>query len=79
MSSASPISGSVFFIGAHKIALEETVSFLVKFYFIVRVFFLYVCLCSTCIPRTHRGQEKALDALDLELQTDVSYSVGAGD
>ena len=79
MSSAPPVRGSVFFTGAHKIALEETLSFLVKFYFIVRVFFLYVCLCSTCILRTHRGQERALDALDLELQTVVSCNVGAGD
>lgn len=37
---------------------------------------LPVCLCTTCVPRVHGGQKKALDPLHLEVQTVVSCGVG---
>ena len=42
------------------------------------VFCLHVYLCNICVPSTHKGQQKAPDPLELELQTIVSLYVGAG-
>lgn len=36
------------------------------------------CGCITCVPGALRGQERTLNALKLELQTILSYCVGAG-
>lgn len=36
------------------------------------MFFLYVCMHIECIPVTLGGQEKVLDALELEFQAFVS-------
>jgi hypothetical protein len=48
-------------------------------YFIVCVgmFWLHACLCITWTPGTYRGQKRALDSLELELQMVVSCLVGA--
>jgi hypothetical protein len=37
-----------------------------------------MCMCSVFVPDTHRGQNKALNPLKLELQTVISQHVGAG-
>lgn len=42
------------------------------------VFCLHVYLCNICVPGTHKGQQKASDLLELELQTIMSHYVGAG-
>jgi hypothetical protein len=34
--------------------------------------------CTTCMPRAHGGQKTVLDLLELDLQTVVSYHMGAG-
>lgn len=49
-------------------------------YFIlcVWVFCLRVCLCTMCVPGAHESQKRALYPLVPELQTVVSYCVGAG-
>jgi hypothetical protein len=41
------------------------------------VFLLLVCVCATCVIGACRGQERALDPLELELDTVVSHQVGA--
>jgi hypothetical protein len=49
------------------------------FYFLcVLVFCLHICLCTTYLPGTYRGQKMEYDPLDLELQMFVRYHVGAG-
>ena len=40
--------------------------------------YLYVCLCTTCVPITHGELKSALDPLELEFQTVVAHHVGAG-
>lgn len=40
--------------------------------------FVSVCLCTICVPGTHEGQRRALDPLELELQTAVSFHAAAG-
>lgn len=40
------------------------------------MFYLYVCMYITCVPCTYRGEKRALDAVEQELQMDVSYYVG---
>lgn len=45
------------------------------------LFCLYVCLCTACIPDVHRGQKgqkRAPDPLELELQVVVSHHMDAG-
>lgn len=34
---------------------------------------LHVCLCITCIPGSHRGQERALDALGTTVTDSCDY------
>lgn len=41
------------------------------------MFFLHVCLYTTCEPGALRSQKK-FDSLELELQVAVSHHVGAG-
>lgn len=41
------------------------------------VFVWHVCLGITCVPGACRGQNKALDPLNLELQVIVGFDVGA--
>jgi len=43
----------------------------------VWVFYLYVCLCTTCVPGALRGQKGILDLQEQELQTVVSHHVDA--
>ena len=56
-------------------------SYLESFYFkglffvYVWMFCLHVCLCITCMPGAHRGQKRASDSLELELQMVVSHCV----
>jgi hypothetical protein len=38
--------------------------------------FLFVYLCTTCVPNINEGQKRSLDLLELELQTTVSQDVG---
>lgn len=40
------------------------------------MFWMHVCLCTAFMPGSHRGQKKVLDALNLELETILSYHVG---
>lgn len=35
-----------------------------------------ICLCATCGPSAHKGQERTPDPLDLELDVVVSHYVG---
>lgn len=35
-----------------------------------------ICLCATCGPGAHKGQERTPDPLDLELDMVVSHNVG---
>lgn len=44
----------------------------------VYLFFLYICLCTTCMPSNQEGQKRELDSWELELQAIMSYSAGAG-
>lgn len=65
--------------------------FLFTFYFIFvlcmwpGLFFLHVCLCTTCMPVHYVydwcpwSQKRASDALDLKLQTAMSHHLDAGD
>lgn len=39
---------------------------------------IYVCICTMCVYCVHRGQEWALDTLELKLLMVVSYCVGSG-
>lgn len=47
-----------------------------RFVLCVWVFWLRVCLCTVYMSGAHRGQERVLDALRLELQV-MSHHVGA--
>jgi hypothetical protein len=38
---------------------------------------LHVCICTTCLLGTCRGQMRALDSLELEVETVVSHYAGA--
>lgn len=38
-----------------------------------------ICLCATCVPGAHKGQKRAPDPLDLELDVAVSHNVGPKD
>lgn len=40
--------------------------------------FVYICMHTTCMPGPHRGQKRALDTLEVELQVVVSYRASAG-
>jgi hypothetical protein len=42
------------------------------------MFCLHVCMYITCVPGAHKGQNRALDSLGLELETVVSCHVDAG-
>ena len=42
------------------------------------MFCLDICLCTMCMPGACRGQKRALDSLELELQRTVHYHLGAG-
>lgn len=42
------------------------------------MFCLYVCKCTTCKSGTCKGQKRASDPVELELQTVSSHHVGAG-
>jgi hypothetical protein len=44
----------------------------------VWLFCLHVYLCTMYVPGAQGGQKRALDSLELKLQTVVSHSVGAG-
>lgn len=44
----------------------------------VWLFWLHVCFWIMCIPSDHWGQRRALDALEMELQTVVSPHISAG-
>jgi hypothetical protein len=50
----------------------------VYFYFMCMSACRPVCMCITCTPAVHRGQERVLDPLDLQLQEAVSCCVDAG-
>lgn len=39
---------------------------------------LPTCMCTTCVPGTHRDQKTVLGPLDLELQVVVCPHVSAG-
>lgn len=39
---------------------------------------IYVCMCTTCVPGAVESQRRALDALKLKLQRVLSLFVGAG-
>lgn len=39
---------------------------------------MHVCLYSTCIPGTHGGEKRDVDALELELQMATSIRVMLG-
>jgi hypothetical protein len=39
---------------------------------------MHVYVCSTCMHGTQGGEKKALDPLELELQTVVRCHMGAG-
>lgn len=39
--------------------------------------YLYVCMCTLCVPGTCRNQNRALDFPELELQIVMSYCVDA--
>ena len=39
---------------------------------------MYLCMCTTCKPGVHRGQNRALDLLEPDLRTVVNQDVGAG-
>lgn len=42
------------------------------------MFYLHVCMYTTCVPGGHGGQKKTWDPLELELQVFVSGPVAAG-
>lgn len=44
----------------------------------VRVYCLYICLCTMCVLSARRGQKRALWVLKLELQMIMRHSVGLG-
>lgn len=53
--------------------------FKIIFYFISSVFCLHVCKCTTCMPGVWKPKKKkVLEPTKLELQTAVSFHVGAG-
>lgn len=49
------------------------------FLFYVWVLCLHVCICTTCMPSVHRGQERVSDPLELELRMGVSHGVDSKD
>lgn len=54
----------------------STVVFIVSFTCIM--FCLWICFCTVCISDACRGQKKVPDILELEWQTVMSHSEGAG-
>jgi hypothetical protein len=44
----------------------------------VWVVYVYVCLCTMCVPGAHGGQKRAPDPLDLELEMVVMHHVVLG-
>ena len=44
----------------------------------VNVFCLHVCLCTACMPGIGRGQKRASDPLELELEMVVGLHESAG-
>lgn len=50
----------------------------IYFHFLHVVLWPHICICTTCMPGVLGGQKRALDPLQLELQTAVSHNVGAG-
>lgn len=45
------------------------------FYFMSMSAYLHVCIYTTCMLGTHRGQKKTLKSLELELQSVLSHPV----
>lgn len=62
-------------------ALESSICLIFKFIIIlfscIGVFCLYVCLCTICVSSALRGQKRALDPLELELEVVGSCHMGA--
>ena len=56
-------------------AIHLRVFFFLMYYLHDWMLCLHACLCATCMPGAHGGQEK--DPLELELQMLVSHHVGA--
>lgn len=48
-------------------------------YVYVYVFCLHICICTTFEPGAHKGQDRVLGPLGLELYMVVCYHVSAGD
>lgn len=72
-------SANVFHNAHDGILCDADMLFSLLSYLCVWVFHLHVCVCTACVPDTHKGQNTASDAhLELELQTIVSYRLGAG-
>lgn len=46
--------------------------------FCLFIVYVYICLCATCMPSALGGQKRASDALELEIQKDASFHMGAG-
>lgn len=44
----------------------------------IYLFCHHVCLCTTYVSGAHRIWKRALDPLELELQTALNYHVGSG-
>lgn len=57
-----------YIIYIYKIAKGKNKSkcFDIYFYFMPECFCVHVCLCSICMPGTHRNQERTSDALELK-------------
>lgn len=49
-----------------------------QIYLCVRVFYLNICVHTTCIPTATGGQMRAPDTLELESQMVVTHHMGAG-
>lgn len=50
---------------------------IILFLLCVWVFYLYVCLCTMCVPCTHKGQKSAPGFLRLELKGVRNYDIGS--
>lgn len=61
------------------ISLAPFVQFSRKCSLRLRVFCQHACLCTSCVPGVLRGQNRASNYLELELEMAVSCNVGAGD
>lgn len=41
------------------------------------IFYMYECVCTVYMPDSHRGQNRALESLELESQVVMSHLFGA--